>query len=515
MHAFVRVLPNFLLAFLVGVFIASIFVPPEWFLVFLGSCSALLLVVSISLKKKQQVFMLVFIFLGIFTGMLRFTLWSATPNDAQLTSRVGMMGNFEGVVTAEPDVREGKTHLTVTFQLQRIGSISQEVFGTALLIVNRYPQYHYGDRLEISGKLALPQVITEDDGRVFDYPKYLRSKGIHYQMLFPKLTLINTGEGNTLIASLLNIKSHFENAIGHALPSPESSLLSGLLLGGKQSLGKEWLERFRAAGIIHIIVLSGYNMTIVAEWIVVLFRFLGFYGSLSSGAVGIVLFALMTGGGATVLRAAIMSVLVLIAKATGRSYDMGRALLVAASLMVLENPSILLFDPSFQLSFLAALGLIFISPILERRILFFKGSPMFREILISTLATQILVLPLLLYQTGMVSLISLPANLLVLPLIPLTMFLGFVTGVVALLLPSLGFIVALPAYILLAWILLVAKTASLIPFATLHTGSISPYVVFVLYLLLMIFIRNEQMIITTVRKFMNRPSVVQRVPPSN
>ena len=515
MHAFIRILPNFLLSFLGGVFVTSLTTPPVWFLSVLGVCSVLLLLLSFYVKKRQKVFVFIFILLGVLTGMSRFIVWSTAPSDAQLVSSVGKMGNFEGVVTEEPDVREGKTHLTVSLQHQYMGSTSQEVFGKALLIVNRYPEYRYGDNVEISGKLTLPQVLTEDDGRVFDYPMYLQSKGIHYQMLFPRVTELSTDNGNPIISTLLLIKSRFEHAISRTLPAPESSLLSGLLLGGKQSLGSVWLERFRTTGIIHIVVLSGYNMTIVAEWLVVVFRFLGFYGSLFSGAVGIILFALMTGGGATVLRAAIMAILVLISKATGRTYDMGRALLLAASLMVLENPSILLFDPSFQLSFLAALGLIFISPILERRILFCKNFPIFREVLISTLATQILVLPLLLYQTGMISLVSLPANLVVLPLIPITMFLGFIAGLIALVVPSISFIFGLPACTLLAWILFVAKNASLIPFAAVSVGSISPYVVVILYVLIIVFVRNEKQVADSIRELRIRLSSTLREPPLN
>ena len=233
-------------------------------------------------------------------------------------------------------------------------------------------------------------------------------------------------------------------------------------------------------------------MTLVSEWLVVAFRRLGFSGSLSAGAIGIVLFAVMTGGGATVMRAAIMAVLVLLAKATGRNYDMGRALLFAGTLMVIRNPSILLFDPSFQLSFLASLGLIFVSPIVERRTTLFKKFPMWREVFVSTLATQVMVLPLLLSQTGMFSLVALPVNLIVLPAIPLTMLLGFMSAVLTLILPSLGAIASYPAYALLSWILSVADYASRIPYAAVAVTSVTPSITFFLYVLLVLLIWYEQ-----------------------
>ena len=190
------------------------------------------------------------------------------------------------------------------------------------------------------------------------------------------------------------------------------------------------------------------------------------------------------------MRAAIMAVLVLLAKATGRNYDMGRALLFAGALMVLQNPSILLYDPSFQLSFLASLGLIFISPIVDRRTTLFKKLPMLREVFVSTLATQIMVLPLLLSQTGMLSLIALPMNLIVLPLIPLTMLFGFVAAVLTLILPSFGVVVSFPAYLLLSWILHVADYTSHIPYAAVAT-SVTPHVTFIMYVFLTLFIWYE------------------------
>jgi competence protein ComEC len=342
-----------------------------------------------------------------------------------------------------------------------------------------------------------PKSFIEEDGRVFDYPAYLASKGIRYQLSFAQIDRVKEDEGHMISTSLFAIKSRFEKALGSALPEPHGALMSGLLLGGKQSLGAEWIEKFRTVGIVHIIVLSGYNMTIVATWLVTLFRFTGFVGSLSAGAIGIVLFAVMTGGGATVMRAATMAILALIARATGRTYEMSRALLLAGALMVLHNPSILAFDPSFQLSFLASLGLVFIAPILEARLTLWSRTPWLREVLIATLATQIAVLPLLLSQTGIFSVVALPVNLLVLPVIPLAMFFGFIAGVIALLFPPLAFVAGLPAFALLSWILSVADHASRFPFAAVHVPAISLPITLLMYALLSIWIYRAQCTLTS------------------
>jgi competence protein ComEC len=187
-----------------------------------------------------------------------------------------------------------------------------------------------------------------------------------------------------------------------------------------------------------------------------------------------------------------MAIIVLLAKATGRTYDMGRALLLAGTAMVLHDPGILLFDPSFQLSFLASLGLVLVSPVLERRMRLFRNSPVVREVLVSTLATQILVLPILLYQTGMLSVIALPMNLIVLPLIPISMLLGFFAAVFAMIVPWLAFLFGLPVYLPLHFIMEAARYASLVPYAALSVGNVPVYVVLLMYLFIALALHLER-----------------------
>ena len=485
-----RFLPPLLLSFLGGVFLASVGVTPPWLLPLFGFFALLFLLLSM-VERTLRVFMVTVLFVGLSLGVLRFTSWDAIPNDPILQSAIGSRVTLEGVVTDEPDVRETKTHLAVSVSLLRAASTTQPVSGNIIVFADRYPEYRYGDQLVLEGALRVPEPFAKEDGTMFDYPAYLKGKGIRYQMSYASITQTGKDEGHPVIAALLAIKHTFSGAIDRALPSPESALLSGLLLGGKQSLGAEWIERFQTAGIIHIVVLSGYNMSIVAEWLVVAFRFLGFFGSLSVGALGIVLFALMTGAGATVVRAAILALLVLLAKATGKTSEMGRALLFAGATMVAVNPSLLSFDPSFQLSFLASLGLVFVAPILDTRIGLWKGSRLWREVLISTLATQVTVLPLLLFQTGMLSLVALPANLLVLPLIPLSMLLGFLAGVGALLFPFLASLFGAPVFLPLAFIFVVAEYAAQIPYAAVPF-SLSAFWTFLCYGVLLWWVIRER-----------------------
>src|SRR5690606_11317679 len=115
-----------------------------------------------------------------------------------------------------------------------------------------------------------------------------------------------------------------------------------------------------------------------------------------------------------------------------------RLLVVTAVVMLIHNPLILRYDPSFQLSFLATIGLIYVSPLFERLLTNRIPSRTIREIVVGTLATYVFVLPLLLYMTGEMSVVSLPANLLVLPVVPVLMATGFLVFIMAMVLPRVA-----------------------------------------------------------------------------
>ena len=182
------------------------------------------------------------------------------------------------------------------------------------------------------------------------------------------------------------------------------------------------------------------------------------------------------------LRATIMALLVILARYIGRVYDVTTALYLAGFLMLIHNPKILVFDPSFQLSFLATIGLIYFAPVVEKYISFIPKNLGFRDIALSTIATQIFVTPLLLYMMGMFSLVALPVNLLVLFFIPITMLFGFLTGVFG----FLGTIFSLPfAYIttfFLSYIIFVVEKFSSIQFASYTIETVPIFIVLVFYI---------------------------------
>lgn len=399
-----------------------------------------------------------------------------------------------GVVINEPEQKENTTRFIL-----RSNNGEKVLVSTDL-----YSPVQYGDKVEIVGSLQKPRLINDDDGRPFDYASYLSKDDIYFTMNFARVKVLSQGHGNLLKQTLFRFKHSIIDNIKKILAEPESSLLAGLIVAGKAAIPKDILEEFRRAGVIHIIVLSGYNVTIIADFMRKIFEHIflwmriganlsaqtGPRAAASASVLGIIIFVLMTGAEATVVRAALMALTVVAAKMLGRAYSAPRALLGAAFLMVLFNPKILVFDPSFQLSFLAVCGLIYLSPLVERYLGWMPNSLGMRTMLASTIATQATVLPFLIYSTGNVSLVSLPANVLILLFIPATMLAGFLAALVA----YVSTIMTLPfsyfTHLLLAWILWVSDYLGNLPLAYVAVPHLPFWTVLLCYAGLIIFVRQ-------------------------
>ena len=419
-------------------------------------------------------------------GDARADFWEAR-NIPALGHYAGTFVEAEGFVLGTPEIGESYQRLTL-----RLESINGEHFvgrrsEDILVYTSHFPEFRYGDRLSIRGALErIPRGMNEDG--LFDWSEYLRWRGIHYEFLFPRITEENGFGGNPFKRFLIHLRERFASRIQENLAEPHASFLSGLLFGARGALGEKVEDDFRDSGLIHILVLSGYNVTIVAESMM---RSLGFLPPLlrsGVGVFGIILFLMLAGAGASGTRAAIMAVLVILARATGRVYEVTASLALTAFVMVFIHPYLLLSDRSFELSVLATIGLIHVAPFFERVFRRLPEALGLRFIASATLGTQLLVLPLLLYTTGALSLVSLPANLLVLPLIPLTMLIGFIVGLAG----FIGGFAAAPfswaAYVLLEYELGVAEFFSSFPFASLSLGRVPGWAVLALYTALFLII---------------------------
>ena len=422
-------------------------------------------------------------------GVFRFDLADAPP-DQLIESNVGRNVAVEGIIDEDPDYRENNVHFVLNAEKIILPEKETAVSGKILLLASLYPEFKYGDKIRAEGLLQKPKNFAGEDGRDFDYISYLRKDGINFEIFSPKINFLSGGNGNILKSGLFSLKNSFMENLRKFIPEPEVSLLGGLVVGAKSSLGKELLEDFRKVGLIHVVVLSGYNITIIADFITKIFFFVPLLFQRIFSIMSIILFAIMVGGGATVIRASIMAILVIWAKSGGKSHIITRALLYAGFLMIAHNPLILVFDSSFQLSFLATVGLIYVSPLIEKHLLFVTEKWKIREIIVSTLATQIFVLPFLLYKMGIFSVVALPVNLLVLAFIPATMLLGFLGGIAGFIWSVLSAPFAWGAHAFLFYELSAVKWFASFSFSSFAVPQFSFSFVILIYILYAYFLRK-------------------------
>jgi len=468
--------------FLFGVLVRS-FVLLDFYFVILLSLITGALFLFFSLISKNNLGILASIFILIFCfGIFRFDMVDV-PNPIVFESQVGQKIILSGEIVDEPSIKENNQQLTVLLDSRRrttgnfvvrrqtldVQPLSTFPTTEILLSTGLDTDYKYGDEINFSGKLEKPKNFITDQGKEFDYINYLRKDGILYVMSYPKIEIISRGNGNAIQSILFSVKDKFLEKMNFAINAPENLLMGGLILGEKSSFDQALRQSFVNTGTIHIVALSGYNVTIVAEWIMKLFSHVNFglpaQAGIGIGILTIFLFIIMTGGSSTAVRAGIMATLALVARATGRNYDVARALMLAGVLMVFFNPFILVFDVSFQLSFLATVAVIFLAPRIEKYFLWVLKIFELRDIVSVTCGAYIFVFPFILYKMGNFSLVALPANVLILPFIPLTMMLGFITGFLGL----IYYVLAVPAgyfsYLFLHYELGVISFFSNLPFA--------------------------------------------------
>ncbi len=233
------------------------------------------------------------------------------------------------------------------------------------------------------------------------------------------------------------------------LPEPHASLIAGIVIGSKQGIPKDFSDNLKRTGTAHVVVASGMNVTLVGGFVLnALISVTKRRKALIITIVCIWVYACMAGLEAPIVRAAIMGTIAFTAQELGRLNYTLRALFLSAFIMLIINPS-WITDLGFILSFVATLSLIFFQVKVDRLIYFVPT--VIRQDLATTIAAQIGVAPIIYYVFGQFNLLSPLYNVLVLWTIPLLTIIGFVAGVVGLVIPEVGRLLLLLAYPLTSW----------------------------------------------------------------
>jgi competence protein ComEC len=500
------------LFFILGVGIASYLPLPLWaaFAILIAGCGFLFFSCPPNhpqplLGKEGVNRRKIFIIIGLagiflFFGILRYEASLIPQSENQISFYNGQEQTFVGIVAAEPDVRDDGVKLKVKSERLKNPSLTlplekgensdwRKVDGNVLVNAKLYPVYHYGDELEIKCMLQKPEPIEE-----FAYDKYLAKENIYSLCYWPEIELLGSGRGNKIIAGIFFIKEKLVATVNRILPEPQASFLGGLLYGARRGIPQDLMNLFSVTGTTHIIAISGYNITILAALLMKLTKGIGLARKKSFwiALFGIVFFVILTGASASVVRAAVMGCLVLLASQVGRVSKITNALMLTAAVMLFVNPKILAFDVGFQLSFAATVGLVFLSPIFEKYLAKLPSVFGVKESLTTTLSAIAMTLPLILYTFGRISFVAPLANMLILPVIPLTMALGFVAVLGGLVYAGLGQALAWLAWFFLSYIIKAVEILSKIPGASSDVGQIHWVFLIIFYLLIGWFIWRQR-----------------------
>lgn len=434
------------IAFIIGVALANfinfsliIIYAAAWFFLILG---------IISWFRSPALSIVAFFILALLAGFIRVSITKSDTGDF-LASFVDQKVELVGYVLSAPIAQTRSVRFQ--FSLEGLNSTSVSSDETKIEIVARqFPEVVLGDKLIVRGKISAGE------------------RG-QYKCAFPDITILSDLPVGGVSRALSQIKNVFVSRLQKIFPEPAGGFIVGLLAGGSSALGASERVALTATGTSHLVALSGFNVTIIANFILSILSWVALPRHWRPFFVGVILtiFIIMVGGGSSLIRAAIMGMLVVIARQSGRISSARNSIALAAVIMLAIDPGLIAFDLSWQLSFLATLGLIYLFPIFERLAARLPEFLKLKESLLMAVAAEIFVVPLLIYHFGRLSLISPLVNMLVVPPIAGIMFFGFLGGLVGFISVTLGQIIGAAGWLGATYVLKIIELASSLPMASL------------------------------------------------
>jgi competence protein ComEC len=421
----------------VGVWAAS-HVTQGWFAPFVWCvCGGVLLVISF-LYRFAAVIPLCVIG-GLFIG-----LWRGSVDQEKLRAYEPLFGatvRLKGVVAEDAD-QTANGQMVVRMKAVQYDGTSLP--GTIWVTLMGSPSIHRSDHVVIGGKAQ---------------QGFGNFAAVMYRASVQNVERPHPGD------VALAVRDWFAELVRKVVPEPEASLGLGYLLGQRRSLPTDLSDALRVAGLTHVIVASGYNLTILVRLARRLFMRISRFSALAAAGGMVLSFIAVTGMSPSMARAGLVTGLSLLAWYYGRKVHPLVLLPFAAAVTVVIQPSYAWGDMGWQLSFAAFGGVMILAPLLQAYFFGNKKPGVIRQIMGETVSAQIATLPILIVGFGYISNVALIANLLVLPLVPLAMLLVFMTGISVWLVAPLGALLALPTEWLLSYMTHIATWLSGLPWA--------------------------------------------------
>ncbi|RJQ35199.1 ComEC family competence protein [Candidatus Parcubacteria bacterium] len=357
--------------------------------------------------------------------------------------------------------------------------------GRIIIYTDLYPEYHYGDVLQIKAKVYRPEPIEDETGKIFRYDKYLAKDDIFAVCFRPQIKVLD--QEKDWYFYVYKLRQHLWNNLDKHLVEPASSLAKAMLLGTQREFAPEIRAIFSQVGLSHIIAISGSHMVIIVWLIQAIFLSFGFNRKsvFFFLLISLTLYLALIGFLPPALRSSLMVIICLLGPFLGRLNLSVYSLIFVADIMIILNPYLLLYDLGFQLSFLSVLGLIYYSHFFAKLFLFLPDVFKIREVLVTTLSAQFFIWPLILYHFGILSLVSPVANFLVLPLSTMILIFNFLLAIFG----SINFLATLiswPLFILFKLMVEISKFLANLPFAYLNISDFNIYFLIICYLFLVV-----------------------------
>ena len=356
--------------------------------------------------KNQRMWMVAIVLIsGIFIGLWRGGVGQIGLDYYQQI--IGSQVEISGKVTEDPDI--DKRNQTV-LRLDNVVMNGRELPGKIWVVLVKNDVIRRSDIVTVKGKMT--------DGFGAFAGSIYRAEIVNVERPVP---------GDVAVG----MRDWFAERVRREVPEPQADLGLGFLLGMRRALPPELAEALKVAGLTHVIVASGYNLTILVRLSRRLFVKSSKYLSMLSSVAMILAFMAVTGFSPSMSRAGLVAGFSLAAWYYGRKIHPFVLLPFSAAITLLINPQFGWNDLGWQLSFMSFTGVIILAPLLQKYFFGDKEPGSFRQILGETLSAQIMTLPLIVLTFGLLSNVALIANMLILPFVPMAMLLTFLVGIFA------------------------------------------------------------------------------------
>ena len=483
-----------LVCFAMGIWAAAAFAPS--FSYAFGLSLVLIIISGITVWRESRMSWIFLSGLFFVSGILRFTVSYELPTN-DISYWAGKEVEIQGTVLESAKITEDKrgerVRYLIAIESVKESAESQYSSGRAYVYIrplDNAPIAEIGDRVITQGKVSGIHGY-ENPGRI-DTELSMRIKGITARIIAGKASV--TIEKNNTFSwrkTIEMIRNHYRNLMEKVMPAEDAAAIFAMLFGGYEGIKPELVESFTTTGIIHILSVSGSHITLLAVSMAFLGKWLGWrrWLTIVTTVGAVISYCLLSGGVSPAVRAGIMGLLAFWGQMSGYERDARRILALAGLGMLIASP-LLLFDISFQLSFAATAGLLYLLPIIQGKMT--ALSDKLAAGISLTLSAQLAVLPIVAWYFNRISLSALCANLFIVPIVEFMIVIGLAAGLVGFLLPLAGKIIFLFDSLLLGVVYEMTRLIARLPLATVYLPTIGTGMASLYYLFIGIFLQTEE-----------------------